>query len=215
MKIFFERIYLHLKNIKALFFFTLIIVHLFLPFIGFLSYKSENLDFYMSVMEYALIVIPLSSTIWSLFILREYVEGKGNELLFIGKNKIKFLECFIPFILFYVTIIFQFLIYIRLDNTFKFELIRLFFICFFFFSLMYFLVFLTKSVSLTLMVLIAYTILNVLIDGHDSIIGFLFYFNVSPYSKTLFINQSIPMLIFSSIFIAAALVINKKSIKFN
>lgn len=86
---------------------------------------------------------------------------------------------------------------------------------FLFFSLMYFLVFLTKSVSLTLMVLIAYTILNVLIDGHDSIIGFLFYFGFSPYSKSLFINQSIPMLIFSLIFIVAALVINKKSIKFN
>ncbi len=215
MKIFFERIYLHLKNIKYLLFFALISVHIFLPIISIISYNSENLDFYMTVIEYSLVVIPISSVLCSLFILREYIEGKGNELLYCANNKIKFLDCFVPFLFFYLSIIFQFVIYVVIDSSFKFEVIRLFIICLFYFSLTYFIVFLTKSVSLTLMVLIGYTIINILIDGKDSIIGFIFYFNIRPYDMSIFIYQSIPMIILSFVFIFVALILNKKNKHFN
>lgn len=215
MKIFFEKVYLHLKNIKSLFFTVLIAVHSFLSLISIISYNSVNLDFYTTVLEYSLIIIPLSSVLWSLFIFRESIEGKGNELLYMGKNKIKFLDGFIPFLLFYLTIIFQFVIYQNIESAFKLELIRLFIISFFFFCLTYFIVFLSKSIALTLMCLIGYTIINILIDGRDSVVGFMFYFNVQPYGKSLFIIQSIPMIILSFILLFAALILNKTNRKFN
>lgn len=195
MRNFFERIYIHLKSIKILFFVPLVAVHIFLPIISIISYHNKNLDFYMTVMEYSLIIMPISSVLWSLFILREYVEGKGNELLYVVKNKNIFLDCFVVFLLFYFTIVIHFLIYSLINKMFICEIIRLFAICLFFFELSILFVFLTHSVSLGLMALTGYSLLNILLDFQKFSNKFIFYYDLEPYSKDLFFEQSVPMFI--------------------
>lgn len=214
MKMFFRRLFLHFKNIKAMFFVPLVMSNVLVPAVAYFSYNSEYLDFYMTVMQASFILIPLSSCIWSLFVLREYVEGKGNELLYVGRNKVKLLDCLIPFLLFSVTIIIQYLFYIQIDNIFKFEFIRIFIICLFFFSLTYLFAFLTKSVSLTLMILIGYTIINIMF-GLDTSNVFIFYYNLERFTKAIFFNQSLPMLITSLVVIGFGVIINKRISKFN
>lgn len=197
-----------------MFFVPLIAVDLLLPLIAVLSYKSERLDFYETVMKYGMMIIPVSSIIWSLFSLKECIEGKGNELLFVGKNRLKLLDCFVLFALFFLTVVPQFIVYSFIEPVFLSEIIRIFAICFFFLGVAYFLVFLTKSISLTLMCLIIYVIANMLIISRSKL-AFILYFNLQPYNKSVFISQSLPLIAISLVLIFMALVLNKKFSKFN
>ena len=77
--------------------------------------SRKHPDEYLSyIIMLGMLIIPVSSIMWGLFILKENVEGKGNELLYIGNNKIKLLDFLIPFVLFFLTVIVHFSIYIYL-----------------------------------------------------------------------------------------------------
>lgn len=135
---FFRKIHLQLKSIKNLFFFPLIIVHLVLPLISYLMSRNQELSFFDYIIIFSQMFTPISSVLWSLFILNESLDGKGNELLFIAKNRMKLLDCFIVFMLFFITVVLQFIIYSFFENALLLEIVRLFFICLFFFSAAYF-----------------------------------------------------------------------------
>lgn len=169
----------------------------------------------MTVMEYSLMIVPISSVLWNLFILREYVEGKGNELLYVVKGNNIFLDCFIIFLLFYLTIVIQFFIYSLINKLFICEIIRLFAICLFFFGLSNLFVFLTHSVSLGLMVLAGYSLLNILLDFQTFSNKFIFYYDLEPYSKDLFFKQSVPMFIAAIVIIFISAILHKLNKKYN
>ena len=75
--------------------------------------SRKHPDEYLSyIIMLGMLIIPVSSIMWGLFILKENVEGKGNELLYIGNNKIKLLDFLVPYVLFFLTVIVHFGIYI-------------------------------------------------------------------------------------------------------
>lgn len=197
-----------------MFFVPLIAVDLLLPLIAVLSYKSERLDFYETVMKYGMMIIPVSSIIWSLFSLKECIEGKGNELLFVGKNRMKLLDCIVLLALFYVTVVPQFIVYSLFADVFLGQMIRIFAICFFFLGVAYFLVVLTKSISLTLMCLIIYVIANMLISSRSKL-AFILYLDIEPYGRDAFFSQSLPLIVLSLALIFIGAVLNKRYCKFN
>ena len=211
---FFRKIFLQLKSIRLMAFVPIVAADLLLPLIAVLSYKSERLDFYETVMKYGMMLIPVSSIIWSLFSLKECIEGKGNELLFVGKNRLKLLDCFVMFALFYATVVPQFIVYSLIDAVFLTQIIRIFAICFFFFGVAYFLVFLTKSISLTLMCLIIYAISNMLISSRSKL-AFMLYFDIQPYGRDAFFSQSLPLIVLSVALLFIGAVLNRKYCKFN
>lgn len=211
---FFRKIFLQLKSIRLMAFVPIVAADLLLPLIAVLSYKSERLDFYETVMKYGMMLIPVSSIIWSLFSLKECIEGKGNELLFVGKNRLKLLDCFVMFALFYATVVPQFIVYSLIDAVFLMQIIRIFAICFFFFGVAYFLVFLTKSISLTLMCLIIYAISNMLISSRSKL-AFMLYFDIQPYGRDAFFSQSLPLIVLSVMLLFIGAVLNRKYCKFN
>lgn len=214
MKMLFRRLFLYFKNMKWMVLIPLIMADVLVPILAYFSYIVEDIDFVTVVMLSSYILIPLSSCIWSLFILKEYVEGKGNELLYVGKNKVKLLDCLIPFLLFFVTIIIQFSFYIKIDNVFKFEIIRMFFVCFLYFSLTYCFAFLTKSIPLTLMALIIYDVLNV-VFGLRMKNAFLIYYSVNPFNQTVFYSQILAIFLLSLALLGAGILLNKHISKFN
>lgn len=211
---FFRKICLQLKSIRLMALVPIVAADLLLPLIAVLSYKSERLDFYETVMKYGMMLIPVSSIIWSLFSLKECIEGKGNELLFVGKNRLKLLDCFVMFALFYATVVPQFIVYSLIDAVFLMQIIRIFAICFFFFGVAYFLVFLTKSISLTLMCLIIYAISNMLISSRSKL-AFMLYFDIQPYGRDAFFSQSLPLIVLSVMLLFIGAVLNRKYCKFN
>ena len=211
---FFRKIFLQLKSIRLMAFVTIVAADLLLPLIAVASYQSERLDFYETVMKYGMMLIPVLSIIWSLFSLKECIEGKGNELLFVGKNRLKLLDCFVMFALFYATVVPQFIVYSLIDAVFLTQIIRIFAICFFFFGVAYFLVFLTKSISLTLMCLIIYAISNMLISSRSKL-AFMLYFDIQPYGRDAFFSQSLPLIVLSVMLLFIGAVLNRKYCKFN
>lgn len=211
---FFRKIFLQLKSIRLMALVPIVAADLLLPLIGVASYQSERLDFYETVMKYGMMLIPVSSIIWSLFSLKECIEGKGNELLFVGKNRFKLLDCFVMFALFYATVVPQFIVYSFIDAVFLTQIIRIFAICFFFFGVAYFLVFLTKSISLTLMCLIIYAISNMLISSRSKL-AFMLYFDILPYGRDAFFSQSLPLIALSVVLLFIGAVLNRKYCKFN
>ena len=70
MKMFFRKIFLQLKSIRLMAFVPIVAADLLLPLIAVASYQSERLDFYETVMKYGMMLIPVSSIIWSLFSLK-------------------------------------------------------------------------------------------------------------------------------------------------
>lgn len=214
VKMFFSRLFLYFKNMKWMTFIPLIMADVLVPVVAYFSYIIEDIDFFTFVMLSSYILIPLSSCIWSLFILKECIEGKGNELLYVGKNKLKLLDCLIPFLLFFVTIIIQFAFYISVDEAFKFGIIKLFLVSLFYFSLTYFFAYLTNSVPMTLMVLIIYDVLNCIL-GIEIKNVFLLYCNLKPFSQTDIYINLLPMFLLSLALILAGAFLNKRISKFN
>lgn len=214
MKMLFRRLFLYFKNMKWMVFIPLIMADVLIPLLAYFSYISEDVDFFSVVMLSSYLLIPLSSSLWSLFILKEYVEGKGNELLYVGKNKVKLLDCLIPFLLFFVTIIIQFAFYINVDDAFKFAIIKMFFVSLLYFSLTYFFAFLTKSVPATLMVLIVYDVVNCILGIRIKNV-FLLYCNLEPFSQTGLYSNLLPMFLLSLAFIFAGVFLNKRISKFS
>ena len=213
MKMYFNRLYLQLKSIRFMFFVPLIAVHLVIPAFAVATYLTDPAELYDRILLVSMIIIPVSSVLWSLFILRESIEGKGGELLFIGRGRMKLFDCLIPFIMFYMTVIVQSLIYaFTVDFGFVREIARMFFVCFFFFALCYFFIFITRSVALTLMVLILYTLTCLIFNPGEG--AFIFYNTLVYYDKEAFIGMSLPLFALSVAFVTAGVVLNKKYNKF-
>ena len=95
-----KRIGFELKSLRLLFIAPLIFVHLFLPLASYMLSRKHPDEYLSYIIMLGMLIIPVSSIMWGLFILKENVEGKGNELLYIGNNKIKLLDFLIPFVLF-------------------------------------------------------------------------------------------------------------------
>lgn len=213
----FQRMYFHLKNLHWNFFIPILIADIFLPFISLITYMNERtrIDFAYTVMSFSLILIPFCSVWWAIFINRDYIEGQGNELLFVCRNKIKTLDTFIPFLLFFIASVIQFIFYAGVDSTLKYEPLRLFCISFFYYGFVQLIVYLTKSISVTLLVVLLYTIANPLVAVIADYSAFPLYYISVPVSRDLFYHNYFPMLLFGVLFLIISIVLNKKSLKFN
>lgn len=212
-----QRLYLNLKKLRINFFIPIVIADVFLPIICCMTYKSEtaNIMFDQTVMEFSMVIIPLCSVWWAVFINRDYVEGMGNELLFVCKSKIKLIDTFLSYLLFFAVTITQFALYINWEEALKSEPLKLLIISFFYYCAVQFFAFLTQSIAITLFVVLCYTIINVISSASAEIIFFPLYFDTSPLSAETFLYQYLPMLIVSLLLLGASIYINKKRLKFN
>lgn len=213
MKTICKRIFLELKSLRLLLIAPLIAVHILLPLTSYLLSRRNPDEYYSYIIMLGMIIIPVSSVIWSLFILKENVEGKGNELLYIGKSRIKFWDCLIPYLIFFLTVLVQYGIYTALVPAFLMETIRISGICFMFCAMTYLLTYTAKSASLTLMVLLIYTIISFLFSTKPD--NFVLYMNSEPFERKCIISNTVPQIALGAAFMAFSLRLNKRFCKFN
>lgn len=212
-----QRLYFHLKNLHWNFFIPIAVADIFLPFICLISYMSERTRpfFAMTVMQFSLIIIPVCSIWWAVFINRDYIEGLGNELLFVCKNKIKTPDTLIAFILFFAVSIIQFAFYIKADSSLKYEPVKLFCVCLFYYCFVQFLTYLTKSIPITLLMVLVYTIGNPMIAYSIDGLFFPIFYDVTPLTMESAKASFVPMVIVGIILLFISIVLNKKRLKFN
>lgn len=156
-----RRCYLNFKNLRLLFWLPLLVVNVVLPALNFICYRANGVGDYLlvDINEKALLLLPFLSIWWTLFILQEYVEADGCETLYVCRRRLKLAEALCPFLLYLLNITLLYGVYIAVfPKQMPMEYARMLCICCFFFGLAYFLIYATKSITISLMVLLLYAL---------------------------------------------------------
>lgn len=210
------RTMLHLKNLKGLALVPLFILDILIPVLNYLVYKQYGVSdrLYTNILQYSQWLMPLASVWCSLFVLRDYLESDGNELLYANPHGNKFADIFILFLISILNITILFLIYTALIPDMKYEYLKILTICVFYFGLVYGISFLTKSTTMTTLIVVLYTIANVCFEKQSSKIFLFIYFSTERISKKLFISDYCPLLLAGILLTALGVIINVKKSNF-
>lgn len=151
-----------LKILGGLRFVPLVVFNLVLPILIFMGYRKYGPSelFEMELLDLTQYFLPLFSIWWVVFVLREYLEADGNELFYIGGRKIIIKELGLVYLIAMLNIMLLIVLCIILLPSFFPESVRIVSACVFYFGLTYCMAFLLKSVSMTLLILLLYTLLN-------------------------------------------------------
>jgi hypothetical protein len=154
-----QLLYLSLKNIKLFYFIPLAVMYIFIPVSNCLNIKAFGVEVsYSLIMDTAQMLIPITSTWWIFCILKEYVDGDGNELLYVYENikKTKAYDVLLVFAWYCLHIAVLFFIYSLFYNNIFLEYIRIIIQSFVFISAFYCFAYLFKSTSISYMFVLAY-----------------------------------------------------------
>jgi hypothetical protein len=101
---------------------------------------------------------------WSLLSLRERTEGDGRELLFVLKIRPGYIDATILFVFAVLAIFVFYFVAHLIFGRFLLEFIRILLICVFFFGLMVILTQLTGSITITMLVLLIYSLVSIVMN---------------------------------------------------
>jgi len=155
--------YLSFKNLKLYYIVPLLFMYMIVPLINYTEIKiygfGDNL--YENILETAQKFLPLFAAWWVIFILREYVEDEGNEVLYVYENmgKTKVFDVLLIFFIYSLHIVPLFLMYTFFLDNMPMEMIKIIIQSFFFSSLAYCLMYLFRSSAITFMIVMIYNFL--------------------------------------------------------
>lgn len=208
----FQRCYWNLKSLKLLFWIPVIVVNLVLPALNYVCYRQNGVGAYMQVdiVEKALLLLPFLSVWWVIFVLREYVEADGSEVLYVCRSRIKLVDALCPFLLYLFNITLLYSVYIAIfPDVMPLEYARMLCICAFFFGLTYFLVYFTKSITITLLVNLVYYIVSELVPMRQPV--FPVYKVNGDVTPELFYKLYLPLLAAGVLLGTAGVLINRRT----
>ncbi|MGI6746499.1 MAG: hypothetical protein BWY46_01351 [Firmicutes bacterium ADurb.Bin300] len=188
-----HRIILLLKNTKALFFVPVVITDVFIPILNFVSYRANGIgdELYNNIIQFSQIFIPFLSVWWVVFILRDFIDSDGNEMLYVNKKRSLLLDFIAVFFIYIINVIILYVFYISFFPNMKYELIKLLLVCIFYFGLMFFTSKLTNSVTITLFILTFYLMANLMIYGLEGV--FPLYYTVRAANRQMLLCNSLPL----------------------
>lgn len=215
MKNFITSVHLHLKSIRFLAFVPFIAVNIIYPLLVYNAYLAFGIDsslFLSAIISNACAVFPFFS-VWSvIFVLREYAESDGNELLYAIKHKCKLGLSAAVFAVFMINELLWFAGFACCVNSHLiYDFITVACACFMFFGFTYFLIYLTSSVVLTLMADLFYAF-GVIISNFGY--SFIFFISGDLLNRKIFMEICLPQLIAGTVFIVSGIVLNKKYVRF-
>lgn len=166
-----ERLLLIAKSLGSALKTPFIIFYLIMPILLFLFWRHSFNDPYITFRTYfnqiAFLLIPFFSVWWSLLSLREQTEGHGRELFHVFKIRPGYIDAAILFVLALLTIfVFYFAAHL-IFGRFLLEYIRVVLICVFFFGLMAFMTQLTRSITLTMLILLLYSLVSIVMNYQE------------------------------------------------
>lgn len=162
---------------------------------------------YLSILEYLQLLLPISSVWWMIFVLKEFTDSKGSETLSICESKIRLPDMQRLFITAFINIVIVFVPLIKIFPNMKLELLRIFFICIFYFGFVYFLSYLTKSATVTIMWTLVYTIGSMLLYTNKMM--FPLYFSLEIATQKILFSSYFPLAIIGAVMTLAGLLLNK------
>lgn len=213
MKLFIQRLYLHLKNMGGLVWVPVAVLDLLYPTLIYLSYRSIGLDEYlmMSIQNISYTYLPFFSVWYVIFALHEYIESDGNELLYVCKQKIRFADVAVLFVLYMINVTLYFVFFSFIFEGIWLAWLMLLCVCFMYFGMAYLLLYASGSVTMSIMVLLIYTLIAVI--GSADTENFLLY--VISYSNVqAFVSMSVPQIVVGGVCCLIGIGMNRKYRKF-
>ncbi len=210
----FNRLIYHLKSIGLLFFIPLVIIDILIPILNIMEYSKYGIgeELYIHILQYSQWFFPFFSVWWVLFVLREYIESDGNELLYVHADRCKLKDILCLFILYIINITILYFIYDALFPDMKYEFLKILSVCIFYLGITYFFTYLTKSITITLLILILFTLAN--ITYGSNIMIFPLYYTLDKITVSLYINSYLPLMLTGLILLFVGVVLNKRWLKF-
>ena len=154
--------YRHLRSLGGLFWIPPAVINGVMPLLSLavLRRYAEAEVRYAAILQYTLWLFPFFSVWWSLFIMREYVESEGNEVLYLAGGRSKLTLLLPPFLLCLADEALVLAVIAQGVPGLMTEFWRVGTVCFGYFGVMYFLLFLSGTVLCPLMVLLLYTLIS-------------------------------------------------------
>lgn len=204
-----SRLAMDLKTIQYAYLCPLFANLFILPVIILLLYKKNgaSYDTYNWILRLYQTFSPFLAMWCPLMYSNEFIEGDGHEVLYLNK-KIKIGTFFSFFILNILVLICPFAAFSYIFPGMLLEYIRLVIDCFFYCGACYFIVYLTRSVSMTCMVFIIYTLFATYGKLGEKL--FLIYYNTEQVNKHIILSLSLPLALFSCLCWLAGVLVNRK-----
>jgi len=187
----------------------IVITDLILPVLHMLSYRkngiSENL--YSSILHLTQVFLPFCSVWWVIFMLRNFVEADGREVLSVNRYKHSPSDALILFAIYIGNLVLLYGCYTILFPRMALEFVKMFLICFFFFGVTY--LFAKISGSMIVMVLLdAFLVIANFVFGgkYDA---FPLYFSLESISGQLLLARYLPFGILGIVFIMGSRLMQK------
>lgn len=214
MKLYTIRVYYHLKSIGLLFFVPLIFIDILIPLLNVLEYSKYGVgeELYINILQYSQWFMPLFSVWWIIFVLREYLESDGNELLYVHSNRCKLNDVLCIFFVYILNIAIIFTIYTALFPNMKYEFIKILSISILYLGIVYSFAYFTKSITITLMAILLYTLASIIFSAN--ILVFPLYFTLKRITPSLYFDSYFPLAITGILLLVIGVVLNKKALKF-
>lgn len=197
---------IRLKTMGKLAYVPLLVIFIFLPLVFLLSYVLGRFEISI-VIAMSKIILPIFSSWWILFILREFVESEGNEILYVYSEKSQCISVLLV-TLFYLCCesAMMMLCMIFYPEIFL-DYIHVTLLCVFYAGFSYFFVFLTKSIAITFIPLLVGAAMPFI---NKNFIGF----NDSITLNDIFLYY-VPVGVVGLVFFLIGHLLNKKFLKYN
>lgn len=202
---------LYLKNMGVLGWVPLAVINIFIPAVlvaGYLHYGSGSVELDVLAMQVTQALMPLFSVWWSLFLLRDYVESDGRELLHIAVQKRELREAVKPFLLVAANILMVLVLGSLLTPVLLFEVIRILSVCVFLFGLSYCLVYLFRSISMAFFGVVLYTLINWFAPVDTPV--FPLYMSNDPLEARQFLTVCFPLIVAGFALMLLGVLCNRK-----
>ena len=189
--------YFLLKSAGVSIFIPLVIIYIFLPFLNYSSYLKYGIGatLYNNIITYSQVFIPFFSTWWSILTLKEFVEGQGNEVLFVNTKRTHIFVC-INFITFVFVLVPLYIVYFCLFDNMKLEFIKILIECILFNSISFAIMSFFRSVAISLTLPVIYTMYS-FFRGYSSQGIDLSFISLNEATYEQLIDKYIPILLVS------------------
>lgn len=208
------RMVYYFKGIGILFWVPLLVVDILLPGLFTARCLSNGADETLrtAMLSINQMLIPLFSAWWPLFILREYVESDGNELLYVYGRRCKVWDILLVYLLYAADIGLMFILYVQWFPEMGMEYLRLMSVCVLYVGVVYALLYLTKSITAACIVVLFYTVIS-LIGYHDQLV-FPLYYQPIPLTWSAYGRYYLPLCLLGCMLLAVGAYLNKRRMKF-
>lgn len=209
-----QRILLIFKSMGVTAFVPPLVVLLVMPSLNYLSYRSEGVSesFYYSITQIAQALIPLFCSWWTIFMMRNFVEVQGKEVLYVNRYKNSVLDATLIFGLFCLMISLPYAVYMLLFPGMKLEFIKMLMICFFIFGVTFFLAGLTGSMPAMILVNIFLVLINFLVGSYNS--KFPIYYSLEVVTTSALLTHYLPLAVLGgALLFLGRLLIKRQALK--